>query len=320
MRILMVVSPCESGALAASLIPAIHHLQSRDEVTVCCADGRMPEAFVEHAVFPLILPTRMADPRTLFRLMSLIMSQKIDVVYAHGSHGAFCCAMAARLMHVPYVAMINEIGHAWHGAQHIVATSQALQRQLVAQGIPNEKITIVRNGIALEHYPVIPTIEAKRIAGFSPAIPRAGIFGNITHAQRYVRAWVEVTQRLPKARLLIVGAGRSEATLRVLAQRLHLATHVEFLPAPADQRALMEACDVILDAGGVTLLQAMALARPIIGLQTGDVQEIVDCETGLLVPPDDPCALASALVRALQDHAWRDQHGAAARATRRHPL
>lgn len=313
MRILEVVSSYESGALMASLIPAIRHLQARDEVTVCCSAGRVSDALIQHAVFPYILPSRMADPRALFRLTSLIKSRHIDVVHAHGSAVAPCCSMAARLAHVPCVATLNDMGYAWQGAQHIVATSQVLQRQLAARGIPAGKITIVHNGIALERCSVMPTAEAKRMAGFNPAIPRAGIFGNMAHVREYLRAWVAVTRQLPHARLLIVGANRSETALRALTQRLHPAAQVEFLPSSTDPHALMQACDVIVNAGADSMtLHAMALARPIIGLQTDEMQEMIG-EAGLLMPQHDADALAAAIVRALQDHAWQEHCGTAAR-------
>ena len=57
----------------------------------------------------------------------------------------------------------------------------------------------------------------------------------------------------------------------------------------------------------------MALGRPIIATRTGGIPEVVDAETGILVPPCDPQALATAIVELLRDPARRARLGTAAR-------
>ena len=65
---------------------------------------------------------------------------------------------------------------------------------------------------------------------------------------------------------------------------------------------------------GLTLIEAMAAGKPVIGTRMGAVSDIIRHEVdGLLVPPEDPVALAEAIARLLQDHALAERLGRAAR-------
>ena len=66
------------------------------------------------------------------------------------------------------------------------------------------------------------------------------------------------------------------------------------------------------EAQGLTILEAMALSRPVVASNVGGIPEMIkDGVTGLLVPPHDPPALAAAIVRLLQDHPLADMLGRA---------
>jgi glycosyltransferase involved in cell wall biosynthesis len=68
------------------------------------------------------------------------------------------------------------------------------------------------------------------------------------------------------------------------------------------------------EAFGIVALEAMALGRPIVASAAGGLRELVrDGRDGVLVPPDDPSALAGALMRLLGDHPLRERLGASAR-------
>ena len=61
------------------------------------------------------------------------------------------------------------------------------------------------------------------------------------------------------------------------------------------------------EAQGLTILEAMALSRPVVASAVGGIPEMIEHgRTGLLVPPHDPEALAAAIIRLLADHAYAD--------------
>lgn len=129
-------------------------------------------------------------------------------------------------------------------------------------------------------------------------------------------------------RLSVVGDGPERPRLERLAAELGVAERVEFagfVPAEGLRRAFEEADALVLPAVydrkgdveglGVVLIEALAHGRPVIGSDAGGIPDIVvDGETGLLVPPDDPAALARAIERLRDDPVAARAFGARGRA------
>lgn len=123
-----------------------------------------------------------------------------------------------------------------------------------------------------------------------------------------IRAWKELPRRLP-ARLVIAGTGPEEAALRRLVADLSLDDSVEMAGAvdPIRLRAMMSRCRLVLipsrwEAFGMVALEAMAASRPVVATRSGGVTEIVvDGETGRLVPPAEPTAMAAAMAELIDD-------------------
>ncbi len=123
----------------------------------------------------------------------------------------------------------------------------------------------------------------------------------------------------PAPPLLIAGDGEERAALEAQAQRLGLSS-VRFLGRREDKGDLLAACDVFvlpsrLEGLGVAALEAMAAGRPVVASRVGGLAEAVGDESaGLLVPPEDPAALAAALERLIGDPGLRQAFGVAGRA------
>jgi phosphatidylinositol alpha-1,6-mannosyltransferase len=141
-----------------------------------------------------------------------------------------------------------------------------------------------------------------------------------------IRAWPAVHREVPGARLLIVGHGPAEARLRSLAQRTGVAGAVVFTGAVpyAELPAYFRAGDVFampcrarwfgldVEALGAVFLQGAAVGRPVVAGASGGAPEAVkDWETGLVVDPTTPDAIAGALIRLLHDPPLRDRMGRA---------
>jgi glycosyltransferase involved in cell wall biosynthesis len=112
---------------------------------------------------------------------------------------------------------------------------------------------------------------------------------------------------LPEATFAIAGDGPERVVLEALARALGVDERVRFLGFRNDVEALLAGCDVFvlpsLDEGfPLSVLEAMAACRPVVASDVGGVPEaITHDETGLLVPPGNPDALAAALARLLDD-------------------
>jgi glycosyltransferase involved in cell wall biosynthesis len=128
-------------------------------------------------------------------------------------------------------------------------------------------------------------------------------------------AWPRVLERVPEASLHVVGDGPLEATVAALGVRWD-----RRLESSEVARALDDASLLVLPSRSEGLprivIEAFCRARPVVGTQVGGVPDIVEAGvSGLLVPPEDPQALADALVRCLTDRQRLERLGAGARAS-----
>jgi glycosyltransferase involved in cell wall biosynthesis len=127
-----------------------------------------------------------------------------------------------------------------------------------------------------------------------------------------------VKRRVPKSCLALVGDGPLRGHLQERARRLEIADSVLFLGFRSPALPYIAAADLLVQASHTegtpnTVLEAMALGRPVVATRVGGVPDVVvDRETGLLVPPRDPQALADAIVRLLADPSLRGALGAQA--------
>lgn len=157
--------------------------------------------------------------------------------------------------------------------------------------------------------------DAPVVLFFSVLLPRKGF-------EVLLRAFALLRQRIPRARLLIAGDDPLALTpaARELCERLGVAGSVEFVgavaiaEAPALFRRARVFCQPSLgEPFGMTVLEAMASGRPVVGTWGGGLPGIITERTGALVPPGDPGLLADALIRLLERPDAARAMGAAAR-------
>ena len=122
-----------------------------------------------------------------------------------------------------------------------------------------------------------------------------------------IRAFKEFAERHPEAHLSIIGSGPEEPSLQALIQRIGIEDRVDLLPAIPREQLLskMAACDIFLfpslrDGGGTVVIEAMALGRPVVCLNTGGPgMHITEC-CGIKITPGTPDETASKLAEALE--------------------
>ncbi|WP_435747075.1 glycosyltransferase family 4 protein [Nocardioides sp. SYSU DS0663] len=164
----------------------------------------------------------------------------------------------------------------------------------------------------------------------APTAPTVLFVGRLQRTSRWkgvqvlVDAFASIAAEVPEARLRVVGDGDDVPTLRAQASSLGLASRVDWcgpLSGPDLVRAYQEASVVALpsltesESFGMVLVEAMACGRPVVGSRVGGIPHVVrDGVDGVLVPPGDAAALASALVGLLRDDDRREALGAAGRA------
>jgi len=201
-------------------------------------------------------------------------------------------------------------------ARCIVVPSAYLRQIAIGWGLDPSRIDVVPN--PAPELPEHPTRDEARatlgIDGFA-----LGVAGRLT-AQKALGDTLEALARVPDVALLVLGDGPERAELERRAGELGLADRVRFLGAGTrdDVIALFRAVDAALLTSAWenlphTLLEALATGTPVIATAVGGIPEVVrDEENGLLVPPRDIAAIASAIDRLVHDDALRASLAAAA--------
>ena len=206
----------------------------------------------------------------------------------------------------------QRIGYAF--AHRVVANCAAAADRLRLEGVPARKISVIPNGLDVDAYASHgPMTLVRRVATVANLRPEKG-------HDVLLEAAAIVVRRFPDARFDIVGAGSELPALRARAGALSLGAAVSFLGHCEDVPARLATADLFVlpsrsEAFPNAVLEAMAMGLPTIASAVGGLLEVIaHQQNGVLVPPDDPMALAHEISSLMADPAKAARLGAAARA------
>lgn len=328
-RVLEAITPSRIGGaevFVAELYRSFAELGA--QVEVFCPIGR---PFVDYAKARGIEPITWRtygklDPLTVIRLARLMKRRRIDVIHTHLSTASLLGAFAAKLARRRSVAHVHGLNTAtcFRYSNAVIAVSEKVKSHLVAQGLDERRVHVVHNGVDLVRFRPTPARDAKIRLGYDPDEPLLGVFGRLSSekGQRVaIEALFLIVRDYPDVRLALVGEGDERHELESCAEALGIRGNVIFTGFVQDVREMMSACDVVLvpssrgEGFGLAAVEAMALERAVVASEQGGLPEIVvPAETGLLVPPNDPQALAEATCRLLADPGLASEMGARGRA------
>ena len=200
-------------------------------------------------------------------------------------------------------------------AHRVIAVSQHEAFHLRRLGVPAEKVRMVPNGVDLSEFAGLA--EARR-----PADSVTGLFvGRIDPDQKGLVTLVRSIALLPHAvpiQIRLVGEDwGGTVLLKALAERLGITDRVVFV-GKLERRALISeyakadflVLPSLFEPFGIVLLEAMAAGLPVIASNIGGIPEVVaDEDSGLLVEPGNPGALADAILRLCQHEGLRREMG-----------
>jgi PEP-CTERM/exosortase A-associated glycosyltransferase len=208
--------------------------------------------------------------------------------------------------------------HAMRRADAVITICQGLRQDVVARGIPGEKVSVVPNAVDRGAFagPGVPDRDLADRLGLAGKTV-LGFFGSFYFyegLQLLLRALPLLRRRCPEIAVLLAGGGWEEPTLRDLAKELNLGETVVFagrVPHEAIKhyydlvdllvfpRLSMRLTELVTP---LKPLEAMAQGRIVVASDVGGHRELLrDRETGYLFPPDDPQHLAEGVLAALGD-------------------
>ncbi|PYN07191.1 MAG: hypothetical protein DME06_17610 [Candidatus Rokuibacteriota bacterium] len=227
----------------------------------------------------------------------------------------------SRHVSIPIRAGLNPV-YTWL-ADRVLTSGEAIRALVLAGGVRPEAVRAVAAGVDLARFTPGERSEAL-LREFGPARPVIGsiaMFRGSKGHPHLLDAFERLRPEFPQARLVLVGDGIRRAWVEELARGRGLAPAVCFPGFRRDVPELLRFMDCFVLASTRTegvpqsLLQAMAVGVPVVASAVGGIPEVLaDGETGLLVPPEDPAALAAALGAVLRHPAAARRRAAAAQA------
>jgi len=216
-------------------------------------------------------------------------------------------------------------------ADMIITVSDAMKDELIGLGFPAEKIRVVYNGVDPEKYnrKLISDDKVREIRQLYELkdddlmVLFLGRLVWVKGVDKLIAAMTHVLQKIPDAKLVIVGLGDMQEYLSRLAQNLKLHDHIkfrfEFIPEE-ERIAHYAACDVavfpsVYEPFGIVAIEAMSMEKPVVVGASGvsGMREIVATtgqeQCGFHVNPNDPTDIAWGIINALQDPQKKQQLG-----------
>jgi glycosyltransferase involved in cell wall biosynthesis len=303
---------------------------------ICGPGGRLiPETEAlgvpTHVLSDLV---RQVDPKKDFRalldLYRLFRARQYSIVHTHATKAGFLGRLAAWWAGVPgivhtfhsvpfemngnlgsqfYIVLERLTGRVTH---RLACVGDVLRQQLAAwQVAPAEKLVTIYSGIEFTRYVAEHTpTEMKHQLGLEDAWPIVGSIGRLCDqkAQHYLVEAVALLQaQYPRLRLVLVGEGGLRPFLERRIRELGLSPHVLLLGERDDIADLLNIFDIyamssLWEGVGRALTEAMYWKLPVVATPVNGVVELIQHEeTGLLVPPRNPQALAVAISRLVSD-------------------
>jgi glycosyltransferase involved in cell wall biosynthesis len=207
----------------------------------------------------------------------------------------------------------------------IITLTERGTEEHLARGIGRpEQYVSVPSGVPTERLRASapPRADARARHGLDPSAFVVMGLGRLIRIKGFdlaVRALPRVSGAIPTARLLLVGDGPERPALEALAAALRVADRLRMTGGTTDVASHLAAADAVVmpsrnEGMGRVLVEAMALGRPVVATAVGGIPAVIaDAECGRLIAPDDPEALADALVELGRDPGLRRKLGEAGR-------
>lgn len=345
LRVFAVIAATVRGGAEETFAALLRGLdRDRFEVYVACdGTGPMYEEFCRHAVRVWPMPLSSAlYLSSIWKLARLIRQHRCHVVHTLLWNADVLGGVAARLTGVPALAAVQgayflPFGVSglrkirrltmsrifrliYYGFDRITAPSQYVMTDLISRAgipVPRGRLELVRNGIDIAHLDAqvrrCPPPQAGRRR---PRIITPANFFPIKGHEWLIRAVPAVQARFAGVEFVLAGDGDSRPDMERLARDLGVAPSVTFAGSVENVIAEMLESDLFVlpslsEGLSIALLEALALGMPVVATNTGGTPEVVaDGQTGLLVAPRNPQALADAILALLDDPERARQLGA----------
>ena len=263
-------------------------------------------------------PSPLVDTIGLCRIVRILRENRFDIVHAHSSKAGMLGRLAARIAGVRPVVytphayafqarspfscgyrFLERLAVRW--AEKVVAVSEAEAKISLQLGYRPDQVVTIPNGVPVQTPKCEDKVEAPTVIGFLAALrPQKD-------PATFIEAGRLLLDRHTDLRFVMFGTGPMLSNLQRQVRKWGLENAFEFKGRVLDARTHMRSWDVFVlsslyEGLPYALLEAMAAGIPVVATRVPGVEEVIeDGETGLLVDPASPNALADAVERLLRD-------------------
>jgi len=349
-RVLQVIGGSQFGGAIWVVKSYVDALQEHGcAVTVCTSVERAADVFRAAGCEIVSIPEMVREihpPRdmvALIKLARVCREGRFDVVHTHTSKGGMLGRAAARLARVP-VVLHTVHGFAFHESSSRASTAFYATLERAAARLSDRVITVsdyhrlwalrlhiasprrivtIHNGISRSRLIASRTrADLRRELGLDDddiVIVSIGRLAEQKGLETLVHAMPDVVRRDGRVRFVLVGEGPIRTELEAQVRVAGLASVVRFLGFRTDIGDILNASDLVAapslwEGLSISVLEAMAMGKPIITTDIGSNLELVDDGvSGLLVPPGEAGPLGEAILRVVADPAMAARFGEAAK-------
>ncbi|MBW1816712.1 MAG: glycosyltransferase [Deltaproteobacteria bacterium] len=267
-------------------------------------------------------------PLFVWRLFALGFREagQCDVIHANWILSGLVGVMLKMVLHRPLIltvhgsdvnalpqsALANILARAtFKKFDKIIAVSRGLEKAMLELGVHRKKIVFLPNGVDVESFtPSNQPASKNNILWIGRMTEEKGL-------AYMIEAMVEIVDKKPDVKLILVGSGGLEGRLRRMTVRLGLGTHVSFegkrphyeIPNYL-RRARLLVLPSLSEGLPVAMLEALSCGIPVVGSRIGGISEVIkDGETGFLVTPGAPEELSAAIIKLLSEEKLRVEFG-----------
>jgi glycosyltransferase involved in cell wall biosynthesis len=298
-------------------------------------DGELRKRAAEGLELVPLAPKSEMDLTAAWRLARVVKRLEPDGIHAHDAHGVAMASLALSLGtaarksgRAPALVASRRVDFHIHGNSFsrwkhrqvdcFIAASAAIRQILLGDGVPDERIVTVHEGIDLEHVLAAPPVnvhEAFWLPHHAPVVGNVAALVPHKGQRHLIEAAHLVVREIPDARFVILGEGELREHLEHQVREYHLEKHVLLPGFRTDVLGCMKGFDLfamssVTEGLGTAILDAMACSLAVVATSAGGIPEtVVDGVTVLLAPPRDHTAMARHIVTLLGDEARRRRMG-----------
>jgi glycosyltransferase involved in cell wall biosynthesis len=275
-----------------------------------------------------IVPSGIGLLRSALQLARLARSADARIMHAFSLESAEAALLACGIARLPLVVTVMNCGpfpklDGWvlRRCDRVIVVSRAVEADVLGLGVSANRVAVIPSGITFEDLPQTRSGHLRRELGISDETPLIGVIATLERKKAQdtlLRAVPAILREYPHAEFVLIGADHSrtstasgpyETELRQLVSSLGCAHKVHFLGFRASAAALLPDLDVSVlcsrkEALGHAAIESLAVGVPLVATEVEGLKEVVeDGVTGILVPPDDPRALARGVISTLSDRA-----------------